>query len=162
VVRVHPEILITERLSAEDAGKKLWEKRYRDIRGYERHLSNSGTVVRKIFLHVSRDEQKKRFLERLDNPEKNWKFSAADVAERGCWKDYMDAYEDAIRATAAPHAPWYVVPADNKWYTRIVVASAIIDTLAALDPQYPKVTGAKLKEFAAAKRALLAEDKSTK
>jgi PPK2 family polyphosphate:nucleotide phosphotransferase len=160
VVRVHPEILTTQRLPDEPSGKKLWEHRHKDIRGFERHLTNNGTIVRKIFLNVSKDEQKKRFLERLSNPEKNWKFSAADVKERGCWDDYMAAYEDAIRATATPEAPWYVVPADNKWYTRIVVASAIIDTLASLDLEYPTVTGAKLKEFAAAKKALLAEGKS--
>jgi PPK2 family polyphosphate:nucleotide phosphotransferase len=161
VVRVHPEILNSQRLPDEPSGKQLWEQRYKDIRGFERHLTNNGTLVRKIFLNVSRDEQKKRFLERLNDPEKNWKFSAADVAERGCWKDYMDSYEEAIRETATPDAPWYVVPADNKWFTRIVVASAIIDALAALDPQYPKVTGQKLKDFAAAKRALLAEGKKS-
>jgi PPK2 family polyphosphate:nucleotide phosphotransferase len=159
VVRVHPQILASQKLPDEPSGKKLWEQRYKDIRGFERHLANNGTVVRKIFLNVSRDEQKKRFLERLNDPQKNWKFSAADVAERGCWKDYMQAYEDAIRETATPDAPWYVVPADNKWYTRIVVASAIIDTLASLDLQYPMVTGQKLKDFAAAKKALLAEGK---
>jgi len=159
VVRVHPEILAGQKLPDEPSGKKLWEQRYKDIRGFERHLVNNGTVVRKIFLHVSRDEQKKRFLERLNDPEKNWKFSAADVAERGCWKQYMEAYEDAIRETSTPDAPWYVVPADNKWYTRIVVASAIIDALASLDLEYPTVTGQKLKDFAAARKALLAERK---
>jgi len=161
VVRVHPEYLLSQRLPSEH-GKKLWDQRYKDIRHFERYLSNNGTVIRKIFLNVSQAEQKKRFLERLNNPEKNWKFSAADVTERAHWKQYMEAYEDAIRETAAPHAPWYVVPADNKWFTRIVVASAIVDALASLDLDYPKVTGDKLKDFAAAKKALLAEEKSTR
>lgn len=161
VVRVHPEYLANQRLSVEP-GKKLWAQRYKEIRQFEHHLANNGTVVRKIFLNVSRDEQKKRFLERLNNPEKNWKFSAADVAERRSWKQYMEAYEDAIRETATPYAPWYVVPADNKWFTRIVVASAIVDALASLDIEYPKVTGDKLKDFAAAKKALLAEGKSSR
>jgi PPK2 family polyphosphate:nucleotide phosphotransferase len=160
VVRVHPEILSSQRLPDEPSGKKLWQQRYRDIRSFERHLVNNGTIVRKIFLNVSRDEQKKRFLQRLDDPEKNWKFSAADVAERQCWKQYMEAYEHAIRETATTHAPWYAVPADNKWFTRIVVASAIIDALASLELEYPRVTGQKLKDFATARRALLAEGKS--
>jgi len=157
VVRVHPGYLAAERVPDLKAGESLWQQRYKDIRHFERYLANNGTLVRKIFLHVSRDQQKKRFLERLDDPAKNWKFSAADIAERAHWKQYMEAYEDAIRETAAPHAPWYVVPADNKWFTRIVVASAIVDALASLDLDYPKVTGEKLKEFAAAKKALLAE-----
>ena len=159
VVRVHPEYLLAERVPDLKAGESLWQQRYKDIRHFESYLTHNGTVVRKIFLHVSLDEQKKRFLERLDDPEKNWKFSAADIAERRHWKQYMEAYEDAIRETATPHAPWYVVPADNKWFTRIVVASAIVDALASLDLDYPKVTGAKLKDFAAAKKELLAEGK---
>jgi PPK2 family polyphosphate:nucleotide phosphotransferase len=159
VVRVHPELVEGERLPDAHAGAKLWKQRYKDIRGFERYLTDNGTLIRKIYLHVSRDEQKRRFLERLGNPEKFWKFSAADVRERRYWKEYMAAYEDAIRATATPEAPWYVVPADNKWFTRIVISSAIIDALASIDVDYPKVTGAKIKEFAAAKRALLAEGK---
>ena len=159
VVRVHPEYLLAERVPDLKAGESLWQQRYKDIRHFERYLANNGTLVRKIFLHVSLDEQKKRFLERLDDPEKNWKFSTADIAERGHWTQYMEAYEEAIRETATPHAPWYVVPADNKWFTRIVVASALVDALASLDLEYPKVTGAKLKDFAAAKKALLAEGK---
>ena len=154
VVRVHPEILASQRLPAELDGKKIWEHRYEDIRHFERYLVRNGVVIRKFFLHVSRGEQKKRFMERLDNPEKNWKFSAADVKERGYWKDYMRAYEDAIRATATEEAPWYVVPADNKWFTRVVVAAAIIDALAGLDLHYPKVDKAKRAALAAARKQL--------
>jgi PPK2 family polyphosphate:nucleotide phosphotransferase len=154
VVRVHPELLGKQRLPKELVGKDVWRQRYEDIRHYERYLGHNGTVVRKIFLHVSRKEQRRRFLERLNNPEKNWKFSAADVKERGYWKAYMTAYEDAIRATATRDAPWYVVPADNKWFTRIVVASVIIDALGSRGLRYPKVTHERLKDFAAAKKAL--------
>jgi PPK2 family polyphosphate:nucleotide phosphotransferase len=125
VVKVHPELLDKQKLPEEERGKDIWEKRYKDIRHFEQYLANNGTVVRKFFLHVSRDEQKKRFLERIDDPAKNWKFSAGDVAERGHWDRYMDAYQDMIRATATKTAPWYVVPADNKWFTRIVVAAAL-------------------------------------
>lgn len=160
VVRVHPELIQDERVPGLQAGDKLWEQRFGDIRHFERYLAHNGTVVRKFFLHVSRDEQKRRFLARLADPAKNWKFSSADVRERGYWKEYMAAYEDAIRATATPDAPWYVVPADNKWFTRIVVSSAIIDALSSLDLEYPTVTGAKRKDFAAAKKALLAETKA--
>lgn len=158
VVRVHPELLENQKLPRGSIRKGVWRERYEDIRNYERYLSHNGTVVRKIFLHVSRKEQKKRFLARLADPEKNWKFSAADVKERGYWKQYMTAYEDAIRATATRDAPWYVIPADNKWFTRIVVASVIIDALASLDLKYPKVTSERLKDFAAAKKALLKKE----
>jgi PPK2 family polyphosphate:nucleotide phosphotransferase len=157
VVRVHPELLAKQRIPAELVGRNIWEQRYRDIRAFERYLGRNGTLVRKVFLHVSRKEQKRRFLQRLENPAKNWKFSADDTRERGFWKDYMRAYETMIRETATNAAPWYVVPADNKWFTRIVVMAAVVDSLAALDLRYPKVTRDKLKEFAAAKRALLAE-----
>jgi len=157
VVRVHPELLANQKLPAEPSGKDLWQERYGQIRGYERHLTHNGTVVRKVFLHVSRDEQKKRFLERLSDPQKNWKFSAADVRERSYWKQYMAAYEDAIRATATRSAPWYVVPADNKWFTRMVVAAVMIDALASLDLDYPRVTRQKLKDFEAARKALQAQ-----
>ena len=157
VVRVHPEILANQRLPRELVGKDIWEKRYKDIRAFERYLTRNGTVILKFFLHVSPGEQKKRFLERLDNPEKNWKFSLADARERGFFKQYMEAYEDAIRATAAEDAPWFVVPADNKWFTRVVVAAAVIDALASLDLQYPKVDKAKLAELAEARKALEAE-----
>jgi PPK2 family polyphosphate:nucleotide phosphotransferase len=157
VVRVHPELLQQEKLSPELLSKDIWEKRFRDIRGWERYLENNGVVVRKFFLHVSREEQKRRFLERIDNPAKNWKFSATDAKERRYWKDYMRAYEDMIRNTATKRSPWYVVPADNKWFTRIVVASAVIDTLDSLDLRYPKVSKEKRAELARIRKALLAE-----
>lgn len=157
VVRVHPELLANQKLPSELVGKKIWKERFQDIRAFERHLARNGTVVRKFFLHVSKAEQKKRFLERIDQPEKNWKFSAADVRERGYWDAYMEAYEDMIRHTATPDAPWYVVPADNKWFTRIVVASAVIETLASLKLAYPEVPASKRRELAAARKALLNE-----
>jgi PPK2 family polyphosphate:nucleotide phosphotransferase len=157
VVRVHPEFLAKQKLPPELITKRIWEERFRDIRHFERYLANNGVALCKFFLHVSKKEQKARFLERLENPEKNWKFSAADMNERGFWDEYRKAYEDMIRNTAAKHAPWYVVPADNKWFTRVVVAAAVIDTLASLDLAYPKVAPEKLKELAAAKRALLAK-----
>jgi PPK2 family polyphosphate:nucleotide phosphotransferase len=157
VARVHQEVLAGQKLPPECVGKHVWEDRYQDIRAFERYLGRQGVVIRKFFLHVSRGEQKRRFLERLNEPEKNWKFSAADVRERGFWKDYMHAYEDAIRATATDEAPWYVVPADNKWFTRVVVAAAIIDALGSLDLHYPKVGKDKQKALADAKRTLLAE-----
>jgi PPK2 family polyphosphate:nucleotide phosphotransferase len=157
VVRVHPEFLHAEKLPEELITKKIWEERYRDIRGFERYLAGNGIKVVKFFLNVSRDEQKKRFLERIEKPEKNWKFSAGDAIERRHWKEYMRAYEDMIRATASEEAPWYVVPADNKWFTRLVVAAAIVSTLGSLDLHYPKVPEQKLKELAAARRALLTQ-----
>ena len=157
VVRVHEEILKKQKLPADLITKDIWKDRLRDIRCFERYLSGNGVLVRKFFLHVSRKEQKKRFLERIDDAEKNWKFSSADARERGHWKDYMKAYESVIRDTATKDAPWYVVPADNKWFTRIVVAAAIIDALASLDLHYPKVDKAKLEELARAKEGLLAE-----
>jgi PPK2 family polyphosphate:nucleotide phosphotransferase len=137
VVRVHEDILARQRLPPALVTKRVWAERYEDIAGFERYLARQGYVILKFFLHVSPAEQRKRFLERLDDPGKNWKFSAADVAERAHWRAYMEAYEDAIRATATPHAPWYVVPADNKWFTRLVVAAAIVDALADLDLHYP-------------------------
>jgi PPK2 family polyphosphate:nucleotide phosphotransferase len=157
VVRVHEAILAGQKLPAELVTKNIWEQRLRDMAGYEEYLSRNGVAVLKFFLHVSRDEQKKRFLERLDQPEKNWKFAASDVTERQYWKQYMAAYEEAIRATATEHAPWYVVPADNKWFTRLVVAAAIVDRLERLNLAYPKVDAAKRKELAAARARLLAE-----
>jgi PPK2 family polyphosphate:nucleotide phosphotransferase len=155
VVRVHPEFLAGQKLPAECVTKDIWDERFQDIRGFERYLHRNGTIVRKFFLHVSKKEQQKRFLERLDNPDKNWKFSANDAKERGFWKDYMHAYEETIRETATKDSPWYVVPADNKWYTRIVVAAAIIDALGTLNLHYPKVSDAKRKELAEARTALL-------
>jgi PPK2 family polyphosphate:nucleotide phosphotransferase len=154
VVRVHPEILERQKLPAELITKNIWEERHKDIRNFERYLSRNGILIRKFFLHVSKGEQKKRFLERLDKPEKNWKFSAGDAAERQHWDSYMEAYEDAIRDTATRAAPWYVVPADNKWFTRIVVAAAVIDALASLDLEYPKVGKEQMRELAAAREAL--------
>ena len=154
VTRVHPEILERQKLPPELVTKKIWQERYEDVRNYERYLARNGTVIRKFFLHVSKDEQKRRFMSRLDEPEKNWKFSANDVTERRRWKDYQRAYEDMIRATATPEAPWYVVPADNKWFTRLAVAAAIVDALAGLDLRYPKVSAAQRKALAAARREL--------
>ena len=156
VVRVHPELLARQSLPPDLVTKDIWKQRFKDIRGFERYLTRNGVVIRKFFLHVSKKEQKKRFLERLQNPEKNWKFSPSDLKERAFWDDYMQAYEDMIRHTATEDAPWYVVPADNKWFTRVVVAAAIVSTLGSLDLHYPKVSAEKLKALAAAKRALLA------
>jgi PPK2 family polyphosphate:nucleotide phosphotransferase len=155
VVRVHREFLEKQKLPPELVTKDIWEERFQDIRHIERYLTRNGVVIRKFFLHVSKKEQKKRFLERIEEPEKHWKFSAADIKERQYWDDYMKAYEDMIQNTAAKHAPWYVVPADNKWFTRVVVAAAVIETLASLDLHYPEVSKEKLKELAAAKKALL-------
>jgi PPK2 family polyphosphate:nucleotide phosphotransferase len=155
VVRVHPEFLEKQTLPPELVTKDIWKERFHDIRNFERYLTRNGVVIRKFFLHVSKGEQKRRFLERLENPEKNWKFSANDIKERAYWGDYMTAYEDVIRYTSTPEAPWYVVPADNKWFTRIVVAAAIIETLDGLNLQYPKVSKEKLKELAAARQVLI-------
>jgi PPK2 family polyphosphate:nucleotide phosphotransferase len=159
VVKVHPEILAGQKLPQGLVGKDLWDQRYEDIRAMERHLARNGTLILKFFLNMSKGEQKKQFLERIDDPAKNWKFAAGDVKERAHWSAYMDAYQSMIRETAAPHAPWYVVPADNKWYTRIVVAAAIVDGLASLDLHYPKLDKSKLAELAAARRALLGESR---
>ena len=155
IVRVHPEYLARQRLPPRLVTKNIWQERFQDIRGFERYLTRNGILVRKFFLHVSKKEQKRRFLERIENPEKNWKFSSTDAAEREHWDAYMVAYEKMIQNTATKDSPWYVVPADNKWFTRAVVSAAVIDALASLDLAYPKVGPAKLKELAAAKRALL-------
>jgi PPK2 family polyphosphate:nucleotide phosphotransferase len=155
VVRVHPELLNNQKIPKQLKTRNIWEERYEDICNIERYLTRNGTVIRKFFLHLSADEQKKRFLERLDNPAKNWKFSANDSRERGFWKDYMKAYEDMICNTATEDAPWYVVPADTKWFTRVVVAAAVIETLASLDLQYPEVGDAQRQELAAAKQELM-------
>jgi PPK2 family polyphosphate:nucleotide phosphotransferase len=157
VVRVHPEFLERQRLPPALVTKNIWDERFQDIRSVERYLTRNGVAIRKFFLHVSKKEQERRFLERLDTPEKNWKFSANDIQERNHWDAYMAAYEDMIRNTASKEAPWYVVPADNKWFTRVVVAAAIIDALASLDLAYPAVGPEKRKELAAAKRVLAAE-----
>ena len=155
VVRVHPEFLEKQKLPPELITKNIWRERFQDIRGFERYLTRNGILVRKFFLHVSKKEQKRRFLERLENPEKNWKFSAADLSERGHWDEYQRAYEDVIQHTATKDAPWYVVPADNKWFTRVVVASAVIEALDSLDLAYPEVGKDQLKELAVARTALL-------
>ena len=155
VVRVHPEFLAKEKIPPLLITKSIWEERFQDIRAFERYLHRNGIVVVKFFLHVSKGEQKRRFLERAENPEKNWKFSASDMAERDHWDEYQNAYQDMIRNTATKNSPWYVVPADNKWFTRMIVASAIIDTLASLDLAYPTVDKEKLKEIAEAKETLL-------
>jgi PPK2 family polyphosphate:nucleotide phosphotransferase len=155
VVRVHPEILANERIPAPLVTKNIWEERFQDICSFERYLSHNGFVIRKFFLNVSRKEQKKRFLDRLQQPEKNWKFSAADLHEREHWDDYMDAYEEMIANTSTPHAPWFVIPADNKWFTRLAVAAAVVDTLEDLDLSYPAVNPQKQKELQAARRMLL-------
>ena len=154
VVRVHPEVLKNERIPGPLLSKDVWEKRFQDMHNFETYLSHNGIVVRKFFLHLSKKEQKRRFLARLDAPEKNWKFSAADVRERQCWDDYMTAYEEMIASTSSKHAPWYVVPADNKWYTRLVVAAAIVDTLKELKVKYPDVGPEVRKQLVAAKREL--------
>ena len=157
VVRVHPEFLAKAKLPPKLVGKNIWEERFEDIRNFEQYLARNGVVVRKFFLHVSKKEQKRRFLERIDDPLKNWKFSSNDANERDYWDDYMKAYEEMIQETATKEAPWYVVPADNKWFTRVVVAGAVIETLDSLDLAYPKVDEGKLKELAAAKKKLVSK-----
>ena len=154
VVRVHPELLANSKLPESLVGKHIWEERFEDICGFERYMARNGYVVLKFFLHVSREEQKRRFLARLEEPAKNWKFSSADATERGHWDEYMAAYEDMIQNTASKYAPWYVVPADHKWFTRLVVASAVIDALEELELAFPAVDAAKRRELAAVKRAL--------
>jgi PPK2 family polyphosphate:nucleotide phosphotransferase len=154
VVRVHPEFLERQHLPWELVTRKVWKERYQDIRGLELYLARNGTIIRKFFLNVSREEQKRRFLARLQEPGKNWKFSEADVREREFWDDYMEAYEDAIRHTSTREAPWFVVPADHKWFMHLVVSSAIIETLESIDLSYPKVDGARRKELDQARRKL--------
>jgi PPK2 family polyphosphate:nucleotide phosphotransferase len=155
VVRVHPEFLAKQKVPPTLLTKDIWQERFQDIRSFERYLSRNGIKVVKFFLHVSKKEQRRRFLDRAEQPEKNWKFSASDMAERDYWNEYQDAYEDMIRNTATKSSPWYVVPADNKWFTRVVVGAAIVDTLASLDLAYPKVDKARREEIAKAKKALL-------
>ena len=157
VVRVHPELLAKEKLPPALVSKQIWQERFEDINAMESYLSRNGIAVLKFFLHISKKEQKRRFLERLDHPDKNWKFSTADVKERACWSAYQDAYEDMIRHTASKHAPWYVVPADNKWFTRLVVAAAVVDRLKSLKLMYPKISGAQKAELEAARKQLLDE-----
>lgn len=162
VVRVHPEILKGQQLPASLVQDEIWKERFEDMCTYERYLSRNGTVVRKFYLNLSKKEQKKRFLARLDRPEKNWKFSAADVRERSHWDDYMKAYEDMIRHTATKRAPWYVVPADHKWFTRVVVAAVVVETLEQLQLSYPEVSGEKRKQLQQAQAELLGEGNSAR
>ena len=157
VVRVHEALLAKQQLPRKLVGKKIWDERFEDIVNIERYLARNGILLLKFFLNLSRTEQKKRFLERLDTPDKNWKFSTADARERGHWKAYMKAYEDMIRNTATPRAPWYVVPADNKWFSRLVVAGAVVEAMAGLELHYPRVGAEKEKELAAARRMLMTE-----
>ncbi len=154
IVRVHSRILDCERLPPELITKTIWKERYEDFCSLERHLARNGTVIRKFFLHVSKKEQKARFLARLDEPEKHWKFSAADIRERQYWDDYQNAYEEMIQATTTEFAPWYVIPADNKWFTHLAVAAAVVETLEELNLSYPKVNAAKRKELEAARKEL--------
>jgi len=157
VVRVHKELLELQKLPAGLVTKRIWDERLADITHFEEYLNRQGVIILKFFLNLSRKEQKKRFMERLDRPDKHWKFSPSDVRERKYWDGYMHAFEEAIRATAAPHAPWYVVPADNKWFTRLVVAAAIVEAVESLELHYPKVGAEKKKELAAARAELVAE-----
>ena len=161
VVRVHPELLARQKLPPELVTDKTWKQRFQDIAAFERYLARNGTVIRKFFLNVSKEEQRKRFLARLDEPEKNWKFSVADVAERQHWDEYMKAYEDAIEATTSDHAPWYVIPADRKWFTRLAVADVIVEALEELDLRYPEVSETQRQELERA-RALLEEEGAEK
>ena len=157
VVRVHPELLAKEKLPSELVKDDIWKQRFEDIRNFEDHVTRNGTVIRKFFLHLSKEEQRRRFLARLEEPEKNWKFSASDVRERKYWDGYQAAYEDMIRHTSTDDAPWYVVPADHKWFTRLIISAVILDTLEELDLSYPKVDPATRKELEAAKEELLKE-----
>lgn len=158
VVRVHPEVLARQQLPPRLVGPDLWQQRFEDIAAFERYLARNGTLVLKFFLHLSREEQRRRFLERLEAPEKRWKFSLGDVVERRLWSQYMAAYEEMIRATAAPHAPWYVVPADHKWFARLVVAAALVTALEGLDLQFPVGDVKFLAELEEARRQLVAEE----
>jgi len=158
VVRVHRELLDRQHLPPGLVTKHIWQERFEDVNAYERYLTRNGVIVRKFFLNVSRKEQKKRFLQRLDQPEKNWKFSEADIQEREHWDEYLEAYEEMIRNTATPHAPWYVVPADHKWVTRLIVAAAAVDTLQGLKLHYPEVDETKRAGLKAARAALESED----
>src|SRR5229473_888033 len=155
VVRVHPSLLRAEKLPDPLVTKHIWEERCQDINAFEHYLTRNGVVIRKFFLHISQEEQKKRFLERLDDSKKNWKFSMADIKERQFWKDYKEAYEEMVQRTATKHAPWYVIPADNKWFERLAVASAIVEALDGLDLKFPDVDKAKKKELEEIREALL-------
>jgi PPK2 family polyphosphate:nucleotide phosphotransferase len=160
VLRVHPELLDNERTPPSLVTKDIWKQRFQDIHGFERYLWRNGIIVRKFFLNLSKKEQKRRFLDRLDHPDKNWKFSAADVREREYWRDYMQAYEDMIIHTACEHAPWYVIPADNKWFTRVAVAAAIVETLEDLNLAYPEPDPAERKQLRAARARFIGNKKA--
>jgi PPK2 family polyphosphate:nucleotide phosphotransferase len=162
VVRVHPELLAKQRLPDGLVTRRVWEERFEEINAYERHLSRNGTRILKFFLHVSREEQRQRFLARLKDPAKNWKFSAGDLGERDRWDDYMAAYEDMVRSTATDHTPWYVVPADHKWFTRLVVVEAIVAALERLDPSFPKLAPEERRALETARATLEREEKSGK
>jgi PPK2 family polyphosphate:nucleotide phosphotransferase len=154
VVRLHPQMLESQKLPKPLVTKHIWQERFEDINNFERYLTRNGIAVVKFFLHLSKKEQKRRFMERLDTPDKNWKFSSADVKEREFWDAYQEAYEDMIRHTASKHAPWYVVPADNKWFTRLVVSQAVVDALKGMNLKYPKVSGAERAALAQARKQL--------
>jgi PPK2 family polyphosphate:nucleotide phosphotransferase len=158
VVRVHPGLLAKEKMPEKLVTKDIWKERFKDIRAFERYLARNGTVILKFFLHVSKEEQKRRFLERIDNPAKNWKFAMGDVEERKLWDDYMAAYEDMIRNTSRPEGPWFVVPADNKWFTRLVVAAEVVEALDGLNLKFPSVTGETRSELAKARKILMKSD----
>ncbi len=158
VVRVRPELLEKQKLPHELVNDNIWKNRFKDIRNFERYLTRNGTIIRKFFLYVSKEQQRRQFLERLDDPEKTWKLSDRDTEEREHWKGYMNAYEETIRHTATKYAPWYVVPADHRWFTRVVVAAAVIEALASLDLSYPKVNEQQLEKLAAVREALLGEE----
>ena len=162
VLRVHPEMLEAERLPESCVSDDIWKERFEDIAAFERYATRNGIAVRKFFLHISKEEQKRRFLSRLDEPEKNWKFSAADVRERGFWDEYQKAYEDMIRHTSSKRAPWFVVPADNKWFTRLVVSSVVVDALQEMSLAYPQVSEEKRQALGAAKRELEGKTKAKK
>ncbi|MDT3687967.1 MAG: polyphosphate kinase 2 family protein [Pseudorhodoplanes sp.] len=157
VVRAHPEILAKQKLPEKLVTKDIWEQRFEDIRAFERYVARNGTLILKFMLHVSKEEQARRFLARLDDPAKNWKFSLGDVEERKLWGEYMRFYEDCIRETSRPYAPWFVVPADNKWFTRLVISSAIVEAMDALDLHFPKVAAGALEDMQKARDALAAE-----
>jgi PPK2 family polyphosphate:nucleotide phosphotransferase len=155
VVRVSRELLQREKLPPQLVTKNIWKERFQDIRAFERHLARNGTLVVKFFLHISKEEQRRRFLERLDDPAKRWKFSVDDIADRKLWDRYMEAYEDMVRHTSTPEAPWYVIPADNKWFARLVVAEALVEAMERLDLNFPKIEGAALRELMKVRKALL-------
>jgi PPK2 family polyphosphate:nucleotide phosphotransferase len=159
VVRVHPELLERQKLPDVVKGKDIWKNRFKSIRGFERHLAGNGVKILKFFLHVSKEEQRKRFLERLEEPAKRWKFSMSDVAERKLWDDYMEAYEDTIRNTSRPEAPWHIIPADNKWFARLLIGATIVEALEGLKLEFPTVEGSALAEMEKVRKALAAEGK---